>query len=41
MPVAWLEPADISQLMIFLASDESRYITGQFIACDAGGHLKI
>ena len=22
-------------------SDESRYVTGQFIACDAGGHLKI
>jgi SDR family mycofactocin-dependent oxidoreductase len=41
MPVPWVEPADISQLMVFLASDESRYITGQFIACDAGGHLKI
>ena len=41
IPVPWVEPADISQTMVFLASDESRYITGQFIAVDAGGHLKI
>ena len=40
MPVAWVDPADISQMMVFLASDESRYVTGQFFACDAGGHLK-
>ena len=41
MPVPCVEPADISQIVVFLASDESRYVTGQFIACDAGGHLKI
>jgi SDR family mycofactocin-dependent oxidoreductase len=41
MPVPWVEPADISQVVVFFASDESRYVTGQFIACDAGGHLKI
>ncbi|MGX7680045.1 mycofactocin-coupled SDR family oxidoreductase [Jatrophihabitans sp. DSM 45814] len=41
IPVPWVEPADISQAMVFLASDESRYVTGQFIAVDAGGHLKI
>ena len=41
IPTPWVEPADISKLVVFLASDESRYITGQFIACDAGGHLKI
>jgi SDR family mycofactocin-dependent oxidoreductase len=41
LPVAMVEPTDISQVMLFLASDESRYITGQFIACDAGGHLKL
>jgi NAD(P)-dependent dehydrogenase (short-subunit alcohol dehydrogenase family) len=41
MPVPWVEPADISQVVVFFASDESRYVTGQFLACDAGGHLKI
>jgi SDR family mycofactocin-dependent oxidoreductase len=41
IPVPWVEPSDISQVMVFLASDESRYVTGQFIAADAGGHLKV
>jgi SDR family mycofactocin-dependent oxidoreductase len=41
MPVPWVEPSDISQVMVFLASDESRYVTGQFISADAGGHLKV
>src|SRR5258708_8266025 len=27
IPAVWVEPADISQVMVFLASDESRYIT--------------
>ena len=41
IPVPWVEPSDVSQVIVFLASDESRYITGQFINCDAGGHLKV
>jgi SDR family mycofactocin-dependent oxidoreductase len=41
IPTPWVEPDDISQAMVFLSSDESRYITGQFLAVDAGGHLKI
>jgi NAD(P)-dependent dehydrogenase (short-subunit alcohol dehydrogenase family) len=35
---AFGEPEDIAALAAFLASDESRYITGQAISCD-GGHL--
>jgi SDR family mycofactocin-dependent oxidoreductase len=41
MPTPWVQPSDISDTVVFLASDESRWITGQFIAVDAGGHLKI
>ena len=40
MPVPWIEPEDISEMVLFLASDASRYVTGQFIAVDAGGGLK-
>ena len=40
MPIPWVEPVDISNLMVFLASDESRYITGQHIRVDAGSLLK-
>lgn len=32
-------PEDIANLAIFLASDESRTITGQSINCDAGGYM--
>ena len=38
------QPEDIAHLVVFLASDESRYITGQMIAIDGGmsahvGHI--
>jgi NAD(P)-dependent dehydrogenase (short-subunit alcohol dehydrogenase family) len=29
-------PQDVADLVVFLASDESRYITGQMIAIDGG-----
>lgn len=36
IPVPWVEPADISHAMVFLCSDEARYITGETIAVAAG-----
>ncbi len=41
MPIPYVEPLDISNLVLFLASDESRYITGQQIRVDAGSLLKV
>jgi SDR family mycofactocin-dependent oxidoreductase len=40
MPIPYVEPIDISNLVLFLASDESRYITGQQIRVDAGSLLR-
>jgi SDR family mycofactocin-dependent oxidoreductase len=40
MPIPYVEPLDISNLVLFLASYESRYITGQQIRVDAGSLLK-
>jgi SDR family mycofactocin-dependent oxidoreductase len=36
IPVPWIEPAAVSDLVVFLASDEARYITGSAIPVDAG-----
>ena len=38
IPVPWVEPVDISNAMVFLCSDEARYITGETIAVAAGGN---
>jgi SDR family mycofactocin-dependent oxidoreductase len=40
LPVPWVEPVDISNAVLFLASDESRYITGVTLPVDAGALLK-
>jgi SDR family mycofactocin-dependent oxidoreductase len=39
--VPYIEPYDISNAVVFLASEEARYITGQFLSVDAGAHLKL
>jgi (+)-trans-carveol dehydrogenase len=36
MPVPWVESVDISNALLFLASDEARYITGVSLPVDAG-----
>jgi SDR family mycofactocin-dependent oxidoreductase len=40
MPIPYVEPVDISNLVLFLATEEARYITGQQIRVDAGSLLK-
>jgi SDR family mycofactocin-dependent oxidoreductase len=41
LPVPWVEPVDISNAVLFLASDEARYITGIQLPVDAGFHEKL
>jgi NAD(P)-dependent dehydrogenase (short-subunit alcohol dehydrogenase family) len=36
LPVPWLDPVDVSNAVVFLASDEARYITGTALVVDAG-----
>jgi SDR family mycofactocin-dependent oxidoreductase len=40
MPIPYIEPVDTANLALFLASEESRYITGQQIRIDAASLLK-
>ena len=39
--LAALLKGGIGEMVLFLASDASRYVTGPFIAVDAGGGLKV
>ena len=40
LPVPWLEPVDVANAVLFLASDEARYITGVSLPVDLGALLK-
>jgi SDR family mycofactocin-dependent oxidoreductase len=40
LPIPWLEPEDVADLVCFLASDESKNITGDNIRLDAGSFIK-
>jgi NAD(P)-dependent dehydrogenase (short-subunit alcohol dehydrogenase family) len=40
MPVPYVEPVDISNAVLFFASDETRYVTGQQLRVDAGSLLR-
>ena len=36
LPVPWVEPVDVANAVVFLASDQARYITGIQLVVDAG-----
>jgi SDR family mycofactocin-dependent oxidoreductase len=36
MPIPWIDPVDVSNAVLYLASDESRYVTGVALPVDAG-----
>lgn len=36
LPVGWVDPVDVSNAVVFLASDEARYITANQLVVDAG-----
>lgn len=40
MPAPWLEPQDIAEAMLFLASDRSRFMTGVAVPVDLGGSVR-
>jgi SDR family mycofactocin-dependent oxidoreductase len=40
LPIPYVEPVDISNAAVFLASDESRYVTGLQLRVDAGSVIK-
>ena len=41
LPVNTLDPADISEAVLYLASDASRYVTGLQLKVDAGALLPV
>jgi (+)-trans-carveol dehydrogenase len=40
LPIPWVEAVDVSNAILFLSSDEARYITGVALPIDAGALIK-
>jgi (+)-trans-carveol dehydrogenase len=41
MPEPWIEPVDVSNAVLWLASDEARYVTGVALPVDLGSSIKM
>jgi (+)-trans-carveol dehydrogenase len=41
LPIPWVDPRDVSNAVLFLASDEGRYITGARLPVDAGSSERL
>ena len=39
LPIPWVDPVDISNAIVWLASDAARYVTGITLPVDAGNAL--
>lgn len=39
LPIPWVEPDDVSNALLFLVSDEGRYVTGVTLPIDAGASI--
>ena len=40
LPIRWVDPVDISNAVLFLVSDDARYVTGVQLPVDAGSVIK-
>jgi SDR family mycofactocin-dependent oxidoreductase len=40
LPIRWVDPVDISNAILFLVSDDARYVTGVQLPVDAGSVIK-
>jgi NAD(P)-dependent dehydrogenase (short-subunit alcohol dehydrogenase family) len=40
LPIPWVDAADVSNAIVWLASDAARYITGVTLPVDAGNQHK-
>ena len=41
LPIPWMEPVDIANAVLWLGSDEARYVTGVALPIDAGFLVKV
>jgi len=40
LPIPWIEAVDVSNAVVWLSSEQARYVTGIALPVDAGNALK-